>query len=211
MTDIEPQLEALLLLATEPLPVAELAAAVQAPEAAVDEALTGLARFYTETGRGFELRRVGAGWRYYTREEYADTISRWLLEEQSTRLSPAALETLAVVAYLQPISRSRVSALRGVNVDAVMRTLTAREMVEVAGVDEATGANLYATTALFLEKMGLTSLDELPPIAPYLPDATALEAELAGLAQQPAPAAAGEGSPEPDSEPELGAGESQPS
>jgi len=175
-------LEALLLLATEPVPVAELAQAVDAPVAEVEQALTDLAAYYDETGRGFELRHVGAGWRYYTRAEHADLIGRWLLEGQQGRLSQAALETLAVVAYLQPVSRGRVSAVRGVNVDGVMRTLATRDLIEESGRDEVTGARLFVTTAAFLEKMGLTSLDELPPIAPYLPDAVALEAELAELA-----------------------------
>ena len=179
-------LEALLLMATEPAPTAELAQAVDAPEAEVEQALADLAAFYDETGRGFELRRVGAGWRYYTRDEHADLIGRWLLEGQQGRLSTAALETLAVVAYLQPVSRGRVSSVRGVNVDGVMRTLATRDLIEEVGRDDDTGARLFGTTASFLEKMGLTSLDELPPIAPYLPEAAALEAELAELAT-PAP------------------------
>ena len=175
-------LEALLLMATEPASTAELAQAVGAPEADVERELAGLAAFYDETGRGFELRRVGGGWRYYTRAEHADLIGRWLLEGQQGRLSQAALETLAVVAYLQPVSRGRVSSVRGVNVDGVMRTLATRDLIEEVGRDADTGARLFGTTASFLEKMGLTSLDELPPIAPYLPEAAALEAELAELA-----------------------------
>ncbi len=177
-------LEALLLMATEPVSAAELAQAVNVPQAEVEQALAQLQVFYTETGRGFELRRVGAGWRYYTREEHAELISRWLLEGQQGKLSQAALETLAVVAYMQPISRSRVSAVRGVNVDGVIRTLVTRELIAEIAQDEQTGARLFGTTDTFLEKMGLTSLDELPAIAPYLPDATSLEAELveAGVA-----------------------------
>jgi len=181
-TSLTGPLEALLLMATEPMPVADLAQAVGAPEAEVEQALAGLAAFYDETGRGFELRRVGVGWRYYTRDEYADLISQWLIEGQQGKLSQAALETLAIVAYLQPVSRGRVSAVRGVNIDGVMRTLATRDLIEESGRDETTGARLFVTTGTFLEKMGLTSLDELPPIAPYLPDAVALEAELAGLA-----------------------------
>ena len=175
-------LEALLLMATEPVPTAELAQAVLAPEAEVEEALAGLGAFYDATGRGVELRRVGEGWRYYTREEHADLIGHWLLEGQQGKLSQAALETLAVVAYLQPVSRGRVSSVRGVNVDGVMRTLAARDLIEEVGTSAETGARLFGTTATFLEKMGLTSLDELPPIAPYLPEAAALEAELVELA-----------------------------
>ena len=126
-------LEALLLLAAEPMSVTELAQAVGVPEAEVAEALAELVAFYDETGRGFELRELGGGWRYYTREEYADLVSRYVLEGQQARLSQAALETLAVVAYSQPISRGRVSAVRGVNVDGVIRTLLARGLIEEAG------------------------------------------------------------------------------
>lgn len=189
MTGIAGAVEALLLMATEPVPVSDLAEAVDAPMAEVEECLAGLVSFYDETGRGFELRNVGSGWRYYTREEHADVIGRWLLEGQRGTLSQAALETLAVVAYLQPISRGRVSAVRGVNVDGVMRTLATRDLIEEVGRDGESGARLFGTTSYFLERMGLNSLDQLPPLAPHLPDAAALEAELAGLA--------GHGSEEP--------------
>lgn len=190
-----PALEALLLLATEPMPASELAAALDLPEIEIAACLEELAQFYDSTGRGFELRQVGVGWRYYTRDEHADVIGRWLLEGQRGTLSQAALETLAVVAYLQPITRGRVSAVRGVNVDGVMRTLATRDLIEEIGRDPETGARLFATTDHFLERMGLTSLDQLPPLAPHLPDAAALEAELADLsavdALVPAPAQAG--------------------
>lgn len=175
-------LEALLLMATEPMPTAELATALNVPRPAVWAALEELKRFYDETNRGFVLREVGLGWRLYTRPEHAEVISRWVLEGQHARLSQAALETLAVVAYLQPISRSRVSAIRAVNVDGVMRTLVTRGLIEEAGASEETGAMLFATSNYFLERMGLVSLDELPPIAPFLPEASLLEAELAELA-----------------------------
>ncbi len=182
MSEISGAVEALLLMATEPVPAMELAEAVDVPVAEVEECLAGLAAFYDSTGRGFELRQVGAGWRYYTRDEHADVIGRWLLEGQRGTLSQAALETLAVVAYLQPISRGRVSAVRGVNVDGVIRTLATRDLIEEVGRDPETGARLFATTGYFLERIGLTSLDQLPPLAPHLPDAAALEAELIGLA-----------------------------
>jgi segregation and condensation protein B len=178
---LAPALEALLMLATEPMAADELAQATGEPVADVEESLAGLADFYDRTGRGFELRQVAGGWRYYTRSEHAELIASWLLEGQRGTLSQAALETLAVVAYLQPISRGRVSSVRGVNVDGVMRTLTARELIEEVGRDEDTGARLFGTTGYFLERMGLNSLDELPPLAPHLPDAGALEAELASL------------------------------
>ena len=182
MSEISGAVEALLLMATEPVPSTELAEAVDVPVAEVEECLAGLAEFYDSTGRGFELRQVGAGWRYYTRDEHAEVIGGWLLEGQRGTLSQAALETLAVVSYLQPISRGRVSAVRGVNVDGVIRTLATRDLIEEAGRDPETGARLFATTSYFLERMGLTSLEELPPLAPHLPDASALEAELIGLA-----------------------------
>jgi segregation and condensation protein B len=148
--------------------------------------------FYDETGRGFELRQVGGGWRYYTREEYADLITTYVLEGQQSKLSQAALETLAVVAYTQPISRARVSAVRGVNVDGVMRTLLARGLIEEVGHDHESGAVLFATTSYFLERMGLQTLDELPPLAPQLPEVEELEAELGQLAEAAA------GSPQSD-------------
>ncbi|MDR1266184.1 MAG: SMC-Scp complex subunit ScpB [Propionibacteriaceae bacterium] len=171
-------LEALLLMATEPVAEAELAASLGVDEAAVGSALAGLARFYADTGRGFELRRLGGGWRYYTDPSLAEVVGRAVLAGQHGKLSQASLETLAVIAYLQPISRSRIAAVRGVNVDGVVRTLLARDLVAETGKDEATGAGLLTTTDYFLERMGLTGLEELPELAPNLPDAAELEAEL---------------------------------
>jgi segregation and condensation protein B len=185
-----PALEALLMLATEPVSAADLAEAVGEPIAAVAATLAELADFYRSSGRGFELREVGGGWRYYTCEEHAELIAQWLLEGQRATLSQAALETLAVVAYLQPITRGRVSAVRGVNVDGVMRTLATRDLIEEVGRDEDSGARLFATTGLFLERMGLSDLSQLPPLAPHLPEASALEAELADLAVHNVPAEA---------------------
>ena len=186
--DVSGALEALLLLADEPMGELQLAEAVGAPEAVVVEALEVLATFYDETGRGFELRRVGGGWRYWTRVEHADLIGAYVVAGQSGRLSQAALETLAVIAYQQPTSRGRVAAIRGVNVDGVIKTLVARGLVEEAGHDAETGAAVFATTNLFLEKLGLDSLDDLPPLAPNLPEVDELEAELAALAIVPVPA-----------------------
>ena len=174
-------LEALLLLTAEPVTEFELAQAVGVPESVIAETLAELEAFYTETGRGFELRQVGGGWRYYTREEYADLITRYVMEGQTSKLSQAALETLAVVAYTQPISRARVSAVRGVNVDGVIRTLLSRGLIEEVGHDQESGAVLFATTSYFLERMGLKTLDELPPLAPQLPEVDELEAELGQL------------------------------
>jgi Predicted transcriptional regulator containing the HTH domain len=181
-TGISGAVEALLLLATEPMPTRELAEALQVPIAEIEDCLQELAAFYDSTGRGFELRQVGLGWRYYTRPEHAELIGRWLLEGQRGTLSQAALETLAVVAYLQPISRGRISAIRGVNVDGVLRTLTTRDLIEEIDRDPETGARLFGTTGYFLERMGLSELAQLPPLAPHLPDASSLEAELSELA-----------------------------
>jgi segregation and condensation protein B len=188
-------LEALLLLTAEPVTEFELAQAVGAPESVVAETLAELVAFYEETGRGFELRQVGGGWRYYTRKEYADLITRYVMEGQQSKLSQAALETLAVVAYTQPVSRARVSAVRGVNVDGVMRTLLARGLIEEVGHDHESGAVLFATTSYFLERMGLTTLEDLPPLAPQLPEVEELEAELSQLAD------AAQGSRQVDSAP----------
>src|ERR671911_3030676 len=146
-------LEALLLLAAEPMSVTDLAQAVGVPEGEAAEALVELAAFYDETGRGFELRELGGGWRYYTRDEYADLVARYVLEPQQSRLSQAALETLAVVAYSQPISRARISAIRGVNVEGVIRTLLSRGLITEAGHDSESGAAMFATTGYFLERM----------------------------------------------------------
>ncbi len=163
-------LEALLLIAEEPLDSAVLGAACDAPVDLIEGTLADLQRQYLEQGRGFTLRAVAGGWRFYTSEACADLITRWVTDGRQSRLSPAALETLAVVAYRQPVSRARISAIRGVSVDAVMRTLTARGLVAEAGTDHTTGAHLYATTDHFLERMGLQTLDQLPPIAHLLPD-----------------------------------------
>jgi segregation and condensation protein B len=180
--DVSGAIEALLLLAEEPMSIELLAEAVDVPRPVVDECLAELVAFYDETGRGFELRELGGGWRYYTREEHADLVSRFVLDGQPSRLSQAALETLAVVAYQQPISRARISAVRGVNVDGVIRTLLARGLVAEAGHDPESGAVVFATTSYFLERMGLRSLDELPELAPQLPEVAELEAELGQLA-----------------------------
>jgi segregation and condensation protein B len=195
---LRPSLEALLMVADQPLDVATMATAVGHPADDVVVALEELAAEYAEQGRGFELRNVAGGWRYYTREEYAAVVEAFVLDGQQARLTQAALETLAVVAYQQPVSRARVSAIRGVNVDGVMRTLLARGLVEEAGHDHTSGANLYRTTAYFLERIGVTSLDELPELAPYLPELDDMEDELAGLGGG---AEAAEHAPDPVAEP----------
>ena len=189
VAELRPSLEAILMVADQPLDQVTLASAVGYPVEEVAEALAALAAEYDEQGRGFELRPVAGGWRFYTREEFAPVVEAFVLDGQQARLTQAALETRAVVAYKQPVSRARVSAIRGVNVDGVMRTLLTRGLVEEAGQDGETGANLYRTTGYFLERIGITSLDDLPELAPYLPDMDDMEDELGALAQ-PAPAAA---------------------
>ena len=182
VAELRPALEAVLMVADQPLDRLTLASAVGHPADQVATALDELAAEYAEQERGFELRNVAGGWRYYTREEYASVVERFVLDGQQARLTQAALETLAVVAYKQPVSRARVSAIRGVSVDGVMRTLVTRGLVEEAGHDPETGAAVFATTSYFLERMGLRTLDDLPALAPHLPDVDELEAELSELA-----------------------------
>jgi segregation and condensation protein B len=168
-------LEAVLMVVEEPVPELALAEALDLPPARVSDLLTGLAREYDEQGRGFDLRPVAGGWRMFSRAEHAPIVERFVVGGQQTRLTQAALETLAVVAYRQPVSRARVSAVRGVNVDGVMRTLLTRGLVEERGTDPESGALLYGTTSIFLERLGLTDVDQLPALAPYLPEADALD------------------------------------
>ena len=175
MTDLRPALEAVLMIADQPLDHVTLAQAVDHPPADVEAALAALAEEYTEQGRGFELRNVGGGWRYFTREEYAAVVEEFVLDGQQARLTQAALETLAVIAYRQPVSRSRVSAISGVNVDGVVRTLLTRGLIDEVGVDASSGAVLYGTSSYFLERMGMSDLAELPDIAPFLPEIEDLE------------------------------------
>jgi segregation and condensation protein B len=163
-------LEAILLVADEPVPAVVLAQVLERPTEEVSAVLRDLSAGYEAEGRGFDLREIAGGWRFYTREECSPVVERFVSEGQEVRLTQAALETLSVVAYRQPVSRARVSAVRGVNCDGVMRTLTLRGLVEDAGTDPETGAILYRTTGYFLERLGLASLDELPDLAPFLPD-----------------------------------------
>lgn len=175
-------LEGVLMVVDEPVSEVQLAAALVLPRERVRELLVELAAGYDEQLRGFELREVAGGWRFYSRPALAPVVQRFVLDGQTARLTQAALETLAVVAYRQPVSRARVSAVRGVNVDGVVRTLAARGLVTEVGTDETTGATLYGTTTSFLERMGLGSLDELPALAPYLPDADVLDELAEGTA-----------------------------
>jgi segregation and condensation protein B len=170
MPSLRAGIEAILLVVDEPVPEVSLAQILERPRDEVVGTLRELAAEYTEQGRGFELREIAGGWRYYTRDTCASVVERFVTEGQQTRLTQAALETLAVVAYRQPVSRARVSAIRGVNSDGVIRTLTLRGLIEDAGQDPETQAHLYRTTRYFLERLGLRSLEELPDLAPYLPD-----------------------------------------
>ena len=163
-------IEAILLVVDNPVTPQVLAQVLEEPTSRIEATLTALSQEYAQPGRGIDLRRVAGGWRLYTRPEYAAYVERFVLDGQSVRLTQAALETLAVVAYKQPVTRSRISAIRGVNCDGVMRTLVTRGLIEECGTEPETGAYLYRTTALFLEKLGLNSVDQLPPLAPFLPD-----------------------------------------
>lgn len=167
-------LEAVLLVADQAVSAATLALVVDRPVQDVESALHAMASAYDERGSGFDLRNVAGGWRFYTREDCAAYVERFVLDGQQARLTQAALETLAVIAYREPVSRSRVSAVRGVNVDGVVRTLLARGLIAESGQDPSSGAALYATTPLFLERLGLRTRDELPPLAPLLPELSEL-------------------------------------
>lgn len=164
-------LEALLLVAAEPMSSTVLAAVTRIPVPEVEAALAELAGEYDAQGRGFELREVAGGWRYFTRDTCSGVVERFVKDGQQARLTQAALETLAVVAYKQPVTRARISAIRGVNVDGVVRTLLTRGLIEEAGTEESSQAILYRTTSYFLERLGIASLEDLPPIGPLLPDA----------------------------------------
>jgi segregation and condensation protein B len=169
-SDLRMSLEAVLLVADEPVAEQVLAEVTERPAAEVGAALRALAESYSAERRGFDLREVAEGWRLYTRDECAAVVERFVSDGQEIRLTQAALETLAVVAYRQPVSRARVSAVRGVNCDGVMRTLVLRGLAEEAGSDPQTGAILFQTTGYFLERLGLARLTDLPDLAPFLPD-----------------------------------------
>jgi segregation and condensation protein B len=167
-------LEALLFVMDDPVDEDTLAAALRCPVEQVRSGLAEVAEGYDQRRSGITLRRVGEGWRLYTRDEHAPVVERYLVDGQRSRLTQAALETLAVIAYRQPVTRSRVSAIRGVGVDGVMRTLLTRGLVREVGSDPDSGGGLYATTELFLERLGLESLADLPELAPFLPETAAM-------------------------------------
>jgi segregation and condensation protein B len=179
LPDLRAGLEAVLLVVDEPVDEVTLAQVVERPREEVSAVLHELAAEYDAAGRGFELRAVAGGWRLYTRASCAPYVERFVREGQSARISQAALESLAVVAYRQPTTRSRIAAVRGVNVDAVMRTLVTRGLIAEVGIERESGAILYATTDHFLERLGIASLDELPEISDYLPDHSVLDDDAA--------------------------------
>jgi segregation and condensation protein B len=178
-------LEALLLVVDTPVPVATLATVTQQTTDRVAAALERMATEFADRGSGVDLRKAGGGWRMYTRARFAPYVEKLLLDGARSKLTRAALETLAVVAYRQPVTRARVSAVRGVNVDAVMRTLLARGLITEAGTDPDTGAMTFATTELFLERLGLSSLTDLPDIAPLLPDIDVIDDLSESLETEP--------------------------
>jgi segregation and condensation protein B len=188
-------IEAILLVAHEPVTAELMAQLLEQPTARIEDVCEQLAQRYTSAGHGFELVRVAGGYRYQTRAELSAYVERFLLNEQRARLSGAALETLAIVAYKQPISRAQIASIRGVDPDGVLRTLMARGYVDEVGRDHGPGqAVLFGTTAMFLDKLGLDSVDDLPPIAEFIPGADVVEALDAGLSaaqvqEPPAPPA----------------------
>ena len=166
--DIHRHIEAILMVVDEPVSELTLATVLEVPQEEISQALAELTESYGE--RGFALKSVAGGWRFYSHPDSAAVVEKFVLDGQQSRLTQAALETLAVIAYRQPVSRARVSAIRGVNVEAVMKTLVTRGLVEEYGLEPETGAILYKTTNYFLERLGLNSLEDLPALAPYLPD-----------------------------------------
>jgi segregation and condensation protein B len=177
--ELEHSIEAILMVIDEPVAEETLAKVLGVTVDDIISALANLVESYEENG--FELRKISGGWRFYSRPEYSLVVEKFVLDGQQSRLTQAALETLAVIAYRQPVSRARVSAIRGVNVEAVMKTLVTRGLVEESGLEQETGAILYRTTTYFLERLGLNSLADLPALAPYLPDLDRLDEILGAL------------------------------
>jgi segregation and condensation protein B len=184
-------IEAVVLASTEPVEPRFLAELVELPVAAVERVCDELAQEYESSGRGFVLARVAGGYRFQTHPELAPYVERFVVEGRHVRLSGPALETLAIVAYKQPVSRGQISAIRGVNVEATLQTLEARGYIEEVGRDPGPGlAVLYGTTSSFLERLGLDSIDDLPPLGDFVPDASVVEALERGLRMPDDPRAA---------------------
>jgi segregation and condensation protein B len=175
-------IEAVVLAATEPVPAALLAQLIELPVTRVEELCDDLAAEYAREGRGFQLARVAGGYRFQTHPDAHPYVERFVLEGQTARLSGPALETLAIVAYKQPIARAQISAIRGVNVDATLKTLVARGYIEESGHEHSPGnPTLFSTTRTFLERLGLDSLEQLPSLADFVPEAGLVEALERGL------------------------------
>ena len=177
--ELHRSIEAILMVVDEPVSEIVLAQVLEKSVDDVSQALEHLVTTYDD--RGFTLKKVNGGWRFYSHPEYSSVVEKFVLDGQQSRLTQAALETLSVIAYRQPVSRARVSAIRGVNVEAVMKTLITRGVVEESGVEHETGAILYVTTSYFLERLGLNSLQDLPALAPYLPNLDGLDEILDSL------------------------------
>jgi len=177
--EVERSIEAILMVVDEPVTEVVLAQVLEKSVVEIELALSVLSTSYDE--RGFSLKKINGGWRFYSNPAYVSVVAKFVLDGQQSRLTQAALETLSVVAYRQPVSRARVSAIRGVNVEAVMKTLITRGLVEESGVEQETGAILYRTTSYFLERLALNSLEDLPALAPYLPDLDGLDDILDSL------------------------------
>ena len=181
--DLDRSIEAILMVVEEPVSEVVLAQIIERPTEEILAALKGLQERYEAENRGFSLMQISGGWRFYSHPDLAPLVEKFVLDGQQAKLTQAALETLAVIAYRQPISRARVSAIRGVNVEAVMKTLVNRGLVEECGVEHETGAVLYRTTNYFLERIGLNSVADLPALAPFLPDVDGLEEVIASLTE----------------------------
>ena len=179
MNELHRSIEAILMVVDEPVSETTLASILERPEVEIEQALTELVASFE--GRGFELKKINGGWRFYSHADQASVVEKFVLDGQQAKLTQAALETLAVIAYKQPVSRARVSAIRGVNVEAVMKTLVNRGLVEESGTEHETGAILYRTTSYFLERIGLNRIEDLPSLAPFLPDIDGLDEVIASL------------------------------
>ena len=181
MNELQRSLEAILMVVEEPVSEVVLAQITEVPTESIVEALQAMKAEYEGDARGFSLQQISGGWRFFSHPDLAPLVEKFVLDGQQAKLTQAALETLAVIAYRQPISRARVSAIRGVNVEAVMKTLVNRGLVEESGVEHETGAILYRTTTYFLERIGLNRVEDLPSLAPFLPDIDGLDEVIASL------------------------------
>ncbi len=173
--DLRAALEALLVIAEDPVSVADLEEVTAATSDEIEATLHDLAAGYREEGRGFELREVDGGWRFYSAQSCAELVGRYVTDGRQSRLSQAALETLTIIAYRQPVSRAHIGSVRGVNSDGVIRTLVARGLIQDTAEDASTGAVLYGTTQYFLDRMGIDSITDLPPVAEHIPDPSTVD------------------------------------